>query len=215
MKTIEVFDPAMCCSTGVCVPSVDPALARFAADLDWLGGQGVSVERFNLAQQPGGVRRAGACQRQVRGEGRGVSAARPRRRAGGQRRLRSVACRARGHRRCRAADHDLHRCSRRAGRYRRRGRLQLRAMPRVPPRAGAELGVADEAIAQAVKTARKVKETPARSILRAADESLLGTLTSQAGAGPQPGVVSNGGCCSSGDAETDVAVTQAGSSSCC
>lgn len=51
--TVRVFDPAMCCSTGVCGPSVDPQLARFAADLDWLKGQGVSVERFNLSQQPG------------------------------------------------------------------------------------------------------------------------------------------------------------------
>jgi AhpD family alkylhydroperoxidase len=32
---------------------VDPQLVRFAADLDWLHAQGVSVERFNLAQQPG------------------------------------------------------------------------------------------------------------------------------------------------------------------
>ena len=53
MKNIEVFDPAMCCSTGVCVPSVDPALVRFGADLDWLATRGVPVERFNLAQQPG------------------------------------------------------------------------------------------------------------------------------------------------------------------
>lgn len=51
--TIRVFDPALCCSTGVCGPSVDPELARFAADVDWLQKQGVSVERFNLAQQPG------------------------------------------------------------------------------------------------------------------------------------------------------------------
>jgi len=50
--TIRVFDPAMCCSTGVCGPSVDPDLARFAADLDWLQKQGVTVERFNLSQQP-------------------------------------------------------------------------------------------------------------------------------------------------------------------
>lgn len=49
---IRVFDPAMCCSSGVCGTSVDPALARFAADLDWLKASGVSVERFNLAQQP-------------------------------------------------------------------------------------------------------------------------------------------------------------------
>jgi hypothetical protein len=32
---------------------VDPDLARFAADLDWLQKQGVTVERFNLSQQPG------------------------------------------------------------------------------------------------------------------------------------------------------------------
>jgi AhpD family alkylhydroperoxidase len=49
---VRVFDPAMCCSTGVCGPSVDPALARFSADLDWLKSRDVSVERFNLAQQP-------------------------------------------------------------------------------------------------------------------------------------------------------------------
>jgi hypothetical protein len=51
--TIRVFDPAMCCSTGVCGPSVDPELARFSADVDWLQRQGVTVERFNLSQQPG------------------------------------------------------------------------------------------------------------------------------------------------------------------
>ena len=49
---IEVFDPAMCCSTGVCGPSVDPALARFAADLDNLATSGATVRRFNLGQEP-------------------------------------------------------------------------------------------------------------------------------------------------------------------
>ncbi len=52
MTMITVFDPAMCCSTGVCGPTVDPELVRFAADLDSLATEGVSVERFNLAQQP-------------------------------------------------------------------------------------------------------------------------------------------------------------------
>jgi Arsenical resistance operon protein ArsD len=52
MIAVRVFDPAMCCSTGVCGPSVDSDLVRFSADLDWLKSQGVSVERFNLAQQP-------------------------------------------------------------------------------------------------------------------------------------------------------------------
>jgi hypothetical protein len=32
MTDVRVFDPAMCCSTGVFGPSVDPQLARFAAD---------------------------------------------------------------------------------------------------------------------------------------------------------------------------------------
>lgn len=53
MVSVEVFDPAMCCSTGVCGPSVDPALARFASDLDWLGEQGAQVRRYNLGQEPG------------------------------------------------------------------------------------------------------------------------------------------------------------------
>ena len=49
---IEVFDPAMCCSTGVCGPSVPPALARFAGDLEWLARQGVKVTRYNLTHEP-------------------------------------------------------------------------------------------------------------------------------------------------------------------
>lgn len=52
MTAVQVFDPAMCCSTGICGPTVDPKLVRFAADLDWLQSRGVAVERFNLAQQP-------------------------------------------------------------------------------------------------------------------------------------------------------------------
>ena len=52
MKKIEIYDPSMCCSTGVCGTEVDPKLIQFASDLAWLKQQGVSVERFNLAQQP-------------------------------------------------------------------------------------------------------------------------------------------------------------------
>lgn len=52
MKKLEVFDPPQCCSTGVCGPSIDPKLAQFAADLHWLANQRLSVERYNLAQQP-------------------------------------------------------------------------------------------------------------------------------------------------------------------
>lgn len=52
MKTIQIFDPALCCSTGVCGVDVDQQLVTFAADVDWAKQQGVTIERFNLAQQP-------------------------------------------------------------------------------------------------------------------------------------------------------------------
>ena len=52
IKKLEVFDPPMCCSTGVCGPNVDPALVQFGSDFLWIAGQGVHVERYNLAQQP-------------------------------------------------------------------------------------------------------------------------------------------------------------------
>jgi len=52
MKTVQIYDKPMCCSTGICGPDVDPILPQFAADLDWLKGQGHHVERYNLAQQP-------------------------------------------------------------------------------------------------------------------------------------------------------------------
>ena len=49
---IEIYDPAMCCSTGVCGPDVDDTLADFANDVKWLKSQGVEVNRFNLGQEP-------------------------------------------------------------------------------------------------------------------------------------------------------------------
>lgn len=52
MKKLEVFDPAMCCSTGVCGVEVDPVLAQFAADLKWVEEHGVAVSRYNLGQEP-------------------------------------------------------------------------------------------------------------------------------------------------------------------
>lgn len=52
MKTIQVFDPAMCCNTGVCGVDVDQSLVTFAADVDWAKQVGAQIERFNLSQQP-------------------------------------------------------------------------------------------------------------------------------------------------------------------
>jgi hypothetical protein len=51
-QILQVFDPAMCCSTGICGPDVDPKLVQFAADLDWLKTQDVIVQRQNLSQNP-------------------------------------------------------------------------------------------------------------------------------------------------------------------
>jgi len=52
MKKLQIFDPALCCSTGVCGTEVDQALVDFSADVDWLKHAGGQIERFNLAQQP-------------------------------------------------------------------------------------------------------------------------------------------------------------------
>lgn len=52
MAMVEIYDKPMCCSTGICGPTVDPVLPRFAADLDWLKSTGHVIERFNLAQEP-------------------------------------------------------------------------------------------------------------------------------------------------------------------
>jgi len=52
MKKIQVFDPALCCSSGVCGVDVDQQLVSFAADVAWATQNGAQIERFNLAQQP-------------------------------------------------------------------------------------------------------------------------------------------------------------------
>ena len=52
MKTIQVYDPPMCCSTGICGTDIDPDLVNFAAMLSQLGTHGIKIERYNLGQQP-------------------------------------------------------------------------------------------------------------------------------------------------------------------
>jgi hypothetical protein len=49
---LEIFDPAMCCPTGVCGPSVDPELVRVATALFLLEGKGYSITRYNLGSEP-------------------------------------------------------------------------------------------------------------------------------------------------------------------
>ncbi|PYE11826.1 arsenical resistance operon trans-acting repressor ArsD [Williamsia limnetica] len=50
--SIEIFEPALCCATGVCGDDVDQALITFSADIDWLRSQGADITRFNLASEP-------------------------------------------------------------------------------------------------------------------------------------------------------------------
>lgn len=52
MKKIEIFDPAMCCSTGVCGPSIDPELMRVATVINTLKDQGIIVKRHGLSSEP-------------------------------------------------------------------------------------------------------------------------------------------------------------------
>ncbi|MGJ9457340.1 arsenite efflux transporter metallochaperone ArsD [Oceanobacillus sp. CF4.6] len=52
MKKVAIYDPAMCCSTGVCGPSVDPDLTRVASAVYSLEKQGVDIKRYNLANNP-------------------------------------------------------------------------------------------------------------------------------------------------------------------
>ncbi len=52
MRKLEVYEPAMCCPTGVCGVSVDPVLVQFNADLQALGQSGVEVVRHSLSHDP-------------------------------------------------------------------------------------------------------------------------------------------------------------------
>lgn len=52
MKSIENFDPAMCCSTGVCGPSIDPELLRVATVINSLREKGIIIKRHGLSNEP-------------------------------------------------------------------------------------------------------------------------------------------------------------------
>lgn len=52
MLKLEVFDPPMCCATGICGNNVDPKLITFASDLEWLKKQGIDVVRYGLSFEP-------------------------------------------------------------------------------------------------------------------------------------------------------------------
>lgn len=52
MKRMLIFEPAMCCETGLCGVSIDPELLRVSTAVNALKGYGAQVERFNLNSAP-------------------------------------------------------------------------------------------------------------------------------------------------------------------
>lgn len=48
---IQIYDPPLCCSSGLCGPKLDPVLVKLNDALLILKKQGVEIERFNLSQQ--------------------------------------------------------------------------------------------------------------------------------------------------------------------
>ena len=52
MKTMKIFEPAMCCPTGLCGVSVDPELLRVSTVLNTLKENGIEVQRYNLTSAP-------------------------------------------------------------------------------------------------------------------------------------------------------------------
>jgi len=72
MKTIEIYDPAMCCPTGLCGPSIDPELSRIAADLEKLKKNGVQVNRYNLSQNAGAFAENAVVKKLLEDEGTSV-----------------------------------------------------------------------------------------------------------------------------------------------
>ncbi len=49
---VEIFDPPLCCPTGLCGPAIDPVLLDVNEMVLKLKGQGVTVERYLMTQQP-------------------------------------------------------------------------------------------------------------------------------------------------------------------
>jgi len=52
MSKIEIFDPAMCCSTGLCGVGVDPELLRVSTTINTLVKKGITVIRYGLSSEP-------------------------------------------------------------------------------------------------------------------------------------------------------------------
>jgi len=52
MNKMTIYEPAMCCSTGLCGVGVDPELLRISTVLNSLKAARIVIERFNLTSSP-------------------------------------------------------------------------------------------------------------------------------------------------------------------
>ena len=52
MTRLAVYEPAGCCSTGVCDPATSDSMAQFASAMEGLNRQGIEVERYELSSRP-------------------------------------------------------------------------------------------------------------------------------------------------------------------
>lgn len=51
-KVMKIYDPALCCPTGLCGVDIDPELMRMSVVMETLKKKGIPVERFNLKDNP-------------------------------------------------------------------------------------------------------------------------------------------------------------------
>jgi hypothetical protein len=72
MKEITVYDPPMCCSTGVCGAAPNPELVRVASSLNLLVKRGVTVKRYNLSQQVGAFAQQNEVRKLLAEKGTGI-----------------------------------------------------------------------------------------------------------------------------------------------
>jgi len=52
MAVIRIYEPALCCDTGVCGVDVDPSLVELTATVRSLRDLGADIQRHNLATDP-------------------------------------------------------------------------------------------------------------------------------------------------------------------
>jgi len=52
VKKLEIYEPPLCCPTGVCGPAPDPALAMLQENILRWKKEGIAVERLAINQAP-------------------------------------------------------------------------------------------------------------------------------------------------------------------